>query len=345
MKFSIFLQMERMDETSSHSELYDNFLSLCQIADKAKLHAIWTGEHHGMNFTISPNPFITIAALAQQTKDIRLGTGTIVAPFWNPIKLAEEAAMTDIICDGRLDMGIARGAYSFEYERLFPGLDAMQAGQRMREIIPAIKKLWQGDYQHNGEFHSFPKTTSIPAPKQKDGPPIWVAARDPSSHDFAISERCNVQVTPLWLGLEEIKSLKQRFDDSCNKYKPDHQPKIMLLHHTFVGQDQADVDIAAQELSQFFCYFGAWFKNARPINKGFIQNLTQDEMSALPHFSPKTIKDNLTIGTTQQVIDKIKAYQDLGYTEYSYWIDSGIKHSRKTTSLLRFIDEVIPKIN
>ena len=63
----------------------------------------------------------------------------MVAPFWHPIKLAGEAAMTDIITNGRLDIGIARGAYSFEYERMVPGMDAWSAGQRLREMIPAIK--------------------------------------------------------------------------------------------------------------------------------------------------------------------------------------------------------------
>jgi hypothetical protein len=44
--------------------------------------------------------------------------------------------MTDIITGGRLDIGIARGAYNFEYQRLSPGLDAATAGQRMRELVP-----------------------------------------------------------------------------------------------------------------------------------------------------------------------------------------------------------------
>ena len=103
-------------------------VELCEIADRGGIHAIWTGEHHGMDFTIAPNPFMNIADLARRTKNVRLGTGTVVAPFWHPIKLAGEAAMTDIITDGRLDIGIARGAYSFEYERLMPGLDAWTAG-------------------------------------------------------------------------------------------------------------------------------------------------------------------------------------------------------------------------
>lgn len=140
MKFSLFVHMERLDASQDHKTLYEEFIKLCEIADKGGMHAIWTGEHHGMEFTIAPNPFVTIADLARRTKTARLGTGTVIAPFWHPIKLAGEAAMTDLICEGRLDIGIARGAYSFEYERLLPGLDAWSAGQRMRELIPADRK-------------------------------------------------------------------------------------------------------------------------------------------------------------------------------------------------------------
>ncbi len=91
------------------------------MVDHGGFHAIWTGEHHGMDFTIAPNPCISIADLARRTTNVRPGSGTIVAPFWHPIKLAGEAAMTDIVTQGRLEIGIARGAYSYEYERLRPG--------------------------------------------------------------------------------------------------------------------------------------------------------------------------------------------------------------------------------
>ena len=153
----------------------------------------------------------------------------MVAPFWHPVKLAGEAAMTDIISGGRLDIGIARGAYSFEYERLSPGLDAWTAGQRMREMIPALKGLWAGDYAMKGEFWSFPSTTSAPKPLQQPHPPLWVAARDPNSHEFAVASGCNVQVTPLWLGDEEVESLMGRFNDACAERMAESNNRIFCM--------------------------------------------------------------------------------------------------------------------
>ncbi len=341
MDFSLFAHMERLNANQAHEELYKDFVSLCKMADDGGMRAIWTGEHHGMEFTIAPNPLSTITDLAHHTKNVKLGTGTLIAPFWHPIKLAGEAAMTDLITGGRLELGIARGAYSYEYERLMPGMNAWEAGQRMRESTPLIRKLWQGDCEHEGEFYNFPKTSSAPKPLQENGPPIWIAARDPNSHEFAVHNGFNVQVTPLWQGIEEITSLKERFDAACETYSGP-RPKVMLLHHTYVAENSDDVEVAANELSRFYSYFGAWFQNKRPISQGLIQKLTKEELKNNKMMAPENMKRDLTIGTSQDVIDQIKRYEDLGYDEYSFWIDSGMSYERKRASLERFINEVMP---
>jgi flavin-dependent trigonelline monooxygenase, oxygenase component len=342
MKFSLFVHMERVSPDDAEKELYDQMLELCRIADEGGMHAIWTGEHHGMSFTIAPNPLLNLVDLARRTKHVRLGTGSVIAPFWHPIKLAGEAAMADIITDGRLDLGIARGAYGFEYERILPGLDAVGAGARMRELIPAIKGLWAGDYTLDGQYWQFPKTTSSPKPLQPQGPPLWVAARDPNSHDFAVANGCNVQVTPLHLGDEEVVSLMDRFNAACAANPQVPRPKIMVLRHAYVAENEADAQVAADEINRFYCYFGAWFKNERPINQGLIQRLTEDEIAGHPIYSAAAMRKNQIIGEPTEVIARLKGYEALGYDEFSFWIDTGMSFARKKASLQRLIQDVMP---
>jgi alkanesulfonate monooxygenase SsuD/methylene tetrahydromethanopterin reductase-like flavin-dependent oxidoreductase (luciferase family) len=342
MKFSLFAHMERITPDQDEKQLYEEFVELCQIADRGGMSAVWTGEHHGMNFTISPNPFLNLIDLARRTENVRLGTGTVIAPFWHPIRLAGEAAMTDLITGGRLELGIARGAYSFEYERMMPGMDAWEAGQRMRELIPAVQGLWKGDYAQEGEFHSFPSTTSSPKPLQENGPPIWVAARDPNSHEFAVANGCNVQVTPLWQGDAEIENLMGKFNDACAKFPDVARPKIMLLQHTYVADSPEDVKRAAEELNRFYCYFGAWFKNERDISQGLIAPLSDEEIAAHPFYSPEAMERDLVIAEPAGVIERLKKYEQLGYDEYSFWIDSSMDFDRKKASLERFITDVMP---
>jgi len=341
MEFSLFAHMERLTPDQPHDVLHNDFIRLCKMADEGGMRAIWTGEHHGMEFTIAPNPLLTLVDLAHHTKNVRLCTGTVIAPFWHPVKLAGEAAAADVMTGGRIELGIARGAYSYEYERMMPGMDAWEAGQRMRESTPLLQQLWAGDCAHEGEYYSFPSTTSAPKPLQENGPPIWLAARDPNSHEFGVQNGFNIQVTPLWQGMSEIETLIQRFNAACETHDGP-RPKIMLLQHTFVGVDEADVGQAAQEFSRFYSYFGAWFQNKRPVKQGLIAALSDEEIAANTMMAPENMRRDLNMGTASEVIDRIKRYEDLGYDEYAFWIDSGMSSERKRDSLARFIDDVMP---
>jgi|TARA_B110000483_G_scaffold67383_1_gene84292 alkanesulfonate monooxygenase SsuD/methylene tetrahydromethanopterin reductase-like flavin-dependent oxidoreductase (luciferase family) len=345
MKFSLFVHMIRDNPEQSYTKLYEDFISLCQMADESDMRAIWTGEHHAMNYAIAPNPFITITDLCRYTKKIQLGTGTLIVPFWHPLKLAGEAAMTDVLSNGRLELGLARGAYLYEYDRLVPGMDAMEAGLRMREIVPTLQKLWKGDYAHKGTYFQFPSATSIPKPLQPNGPPIWVASRDPNSFEFAIANDWHVQVTPLWKGLEEITRLKKIFDETYVQYPKKPKPLSMMLNHCYIGNNDEDIQKGAIAVSKFYNNFGAWFKNDRSVTQGSIDPLTQEELDNNKMCSPQEMRKNQNIGTLQEVIDNVKRYEDLGFDEYSLWIDSHLSVEDKKVFLSRFIDEVMPKFS
>jgi len=342
MKFSLFAHMERSDPSIAHVQLFEELTELVRMAEQGGFETVWIGEHHGMEFTIAPNPFINIAYLAAKTERIRLGTGTVVAPFWHPIKLAGEAAMTDVITHGRLDVGIARGAYSFEYARLADGIDAMTAGSRLRELVPAVQKLWAGDYAHEGEHWRFPSTTCTPQPLQQPHPPMWVAARDPNSHAFAVSNGCNVQVTPLWSGDGEVEALMERFNGACAAHADIPRPRIMLLMHTHVADSEAEVEAACRDLSRFYGLFATWFKNEKPVRRGFIEAPSGEELAAMSMYAPEAMRASLVIGTPDTVIERLKHYEALGFDQYSFWIDNGMPFDRKKASLQRFIDEVMP---
>ena len=118
----------------------------------------------------------------------------------------------------------------------------------------------------------------------------------------------------------------------------------MLLHHTYVSSDDTDTALAANELSRFYNYFGAWFQNKRTVSQGHIDPLSDAEMDSNAMMAPDNMARDLTIGTAQEVIDQIKRYEDLGFDEYAFWIDSGMSAPRKRDSLARFLNAVDPAI-
>lgn len=344
MQFSLFVHMERYSEQSSHRQLFEELCELVKIAEAGGFRTAWIGEHHGMQYTSSPSPVAQLAYLAAKTDKIRLGAGTFVAPFWNPVRLAGEAALLDVISNGRLEFGIARGAYQFEFDRLVDGMSAAEGGQALREMIPAIKGLWQGDYAHQGDVYNFPMTTCVPKPVQGPQPPIWIAARDPNSHDFAVKNSCNVMVTALMKGDEEVADLANKFATACANHPDVSRPDLMLLRHTYV-HEESNPDgwrKGAEALNLFYRYFLAWFKNDQAGNGGFFDPVSPETVASNPEFELESLRRNMMVGTPKEIVERLKQYESLGYTEYSFWTDNTLSFEDKKRSLELFISDVMP---
>lgn len=344
MKFSLFVHMERWDESISHRQLFEGLTELTLMAEAGGFSTVWIGEHHSMEYTISPSPMPTLAYLAARTTTIRLGAGTIIAPFWNPVRAAGECALLDVISNGRMEVGLARGAYQFEFDRLANGMLATDGGQHLREMVPAVKALWQGDYAHDGEIWKFPTSTSSPRPIQQPYPPMWIAARDPDSHNFAVKNGCNVMVTPLMKGDEEVVDLKNKFEAALANNPDVPRPQLMVLRHTHVHSvdDPEGWKLGAAAISRFYRTFDAWFGNKQTPVNGILPPSPEEKFKDRPEFELENIRKNTMIGTPEEIIARIRYYQELGVDEFSFWCDNSLPHAEKKKSLDLFIKHVVP---
>src|SRR6185436_12995598 len=104
-----------------------------QDSEELGYDSVWLAEHHFSNYGYIPNPLMMATHLAGETSKIRLGTAVLVLPFWNPLRVAEDIALTDQLTGGRLEVGVARGYQPFEYRRF--GLSADDARERTDETL------------------------------------------------------------------------------------------------------------------------------------------------------------------------------------------------------------------
>ncbi|MBL8583185.1 MAG: LLM class flavin-dependent oxidoreductase [Rhizobiaceae bacterium] len=341
MKFQLAINLERMDASLDMRDVMRHTLEMVQIAEAGGFTIAWAAEHHALEMTIAPNPFSILTWWAENTSTIRLGTAVAVAAYWHPIKLAGEAAFVDLLSGGRLEFGIGSGAYQREFDRMAPGLKQTDAWQYMQEMLPCVRALWQGDYEHKGRFWSFPVATSVPKPVQA-AVPVWVAARAPVTYDYAVEQGCNIMSWPLTRDMGEARTYMQRLDDAMAANPGKKRPVMAMMRHTAV-YDRKDewmkpVRAAQRQLSQF----ENLFKNLGNVTNGFPKEIEFSQLGNRAEYDPHMLSTNLMFGTPDEVIEKLKPYEALGVDEFIYYASMGYGLADQKRSLELFCQHVIP---
>lgn len=342
MKFAIAVNMHRVDPREDMREIAEQTLKLVQIAEQGGFEVAFAAEHHTIELTVAPNPFLQLTQWALKTSKIRLGTATIVAPYWHPIRLAGEAALLDVLSGGRLELGIARGAFQYEFDRMAGGIQQQVGIAYLKEILPIVKKLWAGDYAHQGEFWQFPTSTSVPKPIQQPHPPIWVAARDPGTYDWAFKNGAHIMSTPLSRPPAEIKILSDKFHQALADNPGIKRPRFMMMRSAFVYERREEwrrpVDAAILDGR----HFENLFQTNGIVRNGFTQPIDMSQISNSAAYDPDQLHESLLFGTPDEVIEKLRLYEDAKVDLFCYGANLGLPWAETARSLELFIERVMP---
>src|SRR2546422_6613671 len=165
MRFGFFDQLPCAD-ADSERQRYQDLLAQIELGDALGFDTVWLGElHFSRAFSILADPLMVLAGAAQRTTRIRLGTAVTLLPLHNPVKIAEQAAITDILSDGRLEFGVGRGTAPAHYA----GYDIPQEESRDRfdEALDFIVKAWTHDcFSFQGKYFRKRDLTVVPRPGQ-----------------------------------------------------------------------------------------------------------------------------------------------------------------------------------
>jgi probable F420-dependent oxidoreductase len=141
-------------------------------AEDLGFDSVWMEEHHSVVDHYWPSPLTVLAGFATRTSRLTLGTDVLVAPFHHPVRLAEDAALVDVMSGGRLVLGIAIGYKPDEFALY--GVDLERRGARFEEQLAIVKGLWTRDsIAFAGRFYRIEGALE-PKPVSTPHPPIWI---------------------------------------------------------------------------------------------------------------------------------------------------------------------------
>jgi probable F420-dependent oxidoreductase len=157
----------------SFQQEYRDIVELARLAETLGFDSVWVSEHHGSSDGYMPSLLTVLGALAAATDRVELGTGVILTPFHDPIRLAEDAATVDLLSGGRLVLGLGL-AWREEEFRMF-GVPVRERVRRTVETVEILRKAWTGQrFSHDGRVFHLDRIKVTPPPPRDGGPPIYL---------------------------------------------------------------------------------------------------------------------------------------------------------------------------
>jgi alkanesulfonate monooxygenase SsuD/methylene tetrahydromethanopterin reductase-like flavin-dependent oxidoreductase (luciferase family) len=160
--------MRNPDFGASTGDLYQAALDMAVWADEQGFDCLQISEHHGSDDGYLPSPLVLAAAMAARTRRVRIRFALIILPLNDPLKLAEDLAVLDIISGGRIEVIFGGGYVPAEFEMF--GIELAERGKLVEEGIEAIVTAWRGQpFTYRGR-----NALVLPRPVQRPQPPVWM---------------------------------------------------------------------------------------------------------------------------------------------------------------------------
>jgi alkanesulfonate monooxygenase SsuD/methylene tetrahydromethanopterin reductase-like flavin-dependent oxidoreductase (luciferase family) len=321
VKFGLNFDMRAPDFGIPVQTVYDTALEMAAWADTRGIDFVSVQEHHGASDGYIPAPCLMAAAFASRTRHMRIQLGALILPLHDPVKVAEQIAVLDLIAAGRLDVVLGAGYVEREFAMF--GVSARRRAQLMDEGIPILQRALSGERFRAGDREIF----ISPAPLQKPYPPLFLGGRVPATAQRAA--RFGLNLYPLKMDIVPL------YIEECRKLGRSPGQVIGNVGWIHVSEDpEATWREVAPHVAHVARTYAEWGGN--PNYASLFKGMNSvDEVRASGTYRVVTPDECVAI-----VADAEKTGRDLGFAPLIAGLDPAIGWR----SLELFVHKVLPRV-
>ena len=334
MDFNHFLTSYMPDPTIGSKTHFKNMLDQSVLAEQLGYVAVSIPEHHLVNVLMMPSPLQMAVKISTLTNKIRLSTSVAVLPIHDMRTFAGDVSTADILTEGRLELGVARGAFAWELDRLGSPIESSK--EKFIESLAVLELLLSKEnVSFKGKYYNFEPITIMPRPIS-DPVPIMIAAMDLNSIRDAASKGYHVQSTVLSgtkkLLLERVNAFKEGQREVGEKGK---LLRLSMQRMAFAAKDEQDAKEKNLMAYEYYKRFDNMFTGPGKINRGLIEPLPRSQ-------TLEEMTENLIICPVNEMIDKLSVYAESGINEIIISAGFGQSQQDMIESMYRIGEYVIP---
>ena len=334
MDFNHFLTSYMPNPNVGSKVHFQNMIEQSILAEKLGYKKVSIPEHHLINLLMMPSPLQMAVKIASLTKNISISTSVAVLPLHDMRTYAGEVATADILTDGRLILGVARGAFPWEMKRL--GTPIEHSKEKFTESLEVLQKLLsEEEVSFSGKYYNFEALTIMPRPITQPIP-IMIAAMDPNSIKNAALRGFHVQSTVLSGTKELLMERVNAFREGCEELGEQGKLlKLSMQRMMFVAKDEKDAEKKNKLAYEYYKRFDNMFTGPGKVKNGNIIPLPRKQ-------SFEEMKDNLLICPINELIDKLSIYAEAGVDEFIISSSFGQEQNETIESMHKISEEIIP---
>lgn len=335
MEFSIQLSAYFPDKSYGGAQVYKDMLEQAVLADKCGYDSVCLTEHHLINILMQPAPLQMAVKIADATSRVKIMTAVVVLPIHDMRTYAGQVIVTDMLTDGRLMLGVGRGAYAFEMDRL--GVPIETSREKFDESLDVLMALLsEEEVSWDGKYYKFDPLTIMPRPTNGKGPPLMMAVLVPEAIYHCAKRGFHIQTTPL--SGDHQHMLNQV--DAYNRGKEElgeagNHLTLSLSRVGFLAKNEADKRAKILQADDYYSRFDNVFTGPGSVKNGMIEPLPRKQTA-------DQLGEGLLICEKQEMIDKLGPYAELGVDRIILNINFGAGQEETLESIQRFAEEVLP---
>jgi alkanesulfonate monooxygenase SsuD/methylene tetrahydromethanopterin reductase-like flavin-dependent oxidoreductase (luciferase family) len=237
VKLGFFLCTQDPPRAERIVEVWQENLNLVEIADQCGLDLVGVGEHHFRDDAQMPAPLVAAAAMAARTSHIGIVTTVSIGTLWQPLRLAEEAAVVDVLSGGRFTLGLGLGNFAPELAAF--GIEKRHQAPVFEEVLDIVSTALTGErFRYDGRFFTVPELRVTPQPVQQPFP-LWLGGMSTPGVSRAARYGSPLLLDPLHT-VEELLPWVARYREACAEHGT--QPQVKLLRYGWVSEDADEAD-------------------------------------------------------------------------------------------------------
>jgi alkanesulfonate monooxygenase SsuD/methylene tetrahydromethanopterin reductase-like flavin-dependent oxidoreductase (luciferase family) len=332
LKFGVLQFFSWPGKRTPLETVYERAFARVDVMERTGYDAVWLAEHHFSTYSICPSVHIMGTHIAARTERLRIGTAVSLAPFYHPLRLAEEVALLDVLSGGRVNWGAGRGFDPTEYKTF--GVASEDSYPRFREAVEIVRKAWTDErVTHDGEFWHFDDVEVLPKPLQQPHPPMWLAATSPESVAWCAQHGYNILMDPhaSHVDIATKRAAYQRELEAAGHSIAGRE--IPMARNIALGTTQAEAEEIARRGAQFM--FGSYL----PVGVGAAKTVPPGSLGEGSGGDrvERYVNDVVICGTPEKVIDDL---QEMAETlPLEYLMCTPLSHS----SFELFTEKVLPR--